>query len=72
MTLGVSLASLLITFQLRAAGASASVLDAGRPLLARTVGNIMVGSGMIAVIAFVILLRGGASAAPVAARPAGS
>jgi EmrB/QacA subfamily drug resistance transporter len=73
MTLGVALASLLITVQLHVSGAVGSVLDAGRPLLARTVGNIMVGSGLLAVIASLILLRGGAAARqPVTARPSGA
>jgi predicted MFS family arabinose efflux permease len=72
MTLGVALASLLITVQLRVAGAGGSVLDAGRPLLARTVGNILVGSGLLAVIASVILLRGGAAAVTTTARPVSS
>jgi EmrB/QacA subfamily drug resistance transporter len=67
MTLGVALASLLLTVQLRAGGSAGNVLDADRGLLARSIGLIMAASGVIAAVASVLLFRRGRAGARAAA-----
>ena len=68
MTLGVALASLLLTVQLRSGGFTGDVLDADRGLLARSIGLIMAASGVLAAAAAVILYRRGHAGVPNAAR----
>jgi predicted MFS family arabinose efflux permease len=64
MTLGVALASLLLTVQLGAGGFSGDLLDADKGLLARSIGVIMAASGVLAAAASVLLFGRKTSAAP--------
>jgi predicted MFS family arabinose efflux permease len=57
MTLGVSLASLLLPLQLRMFGSNGSVLVAGKGALAASVGNIMIASGVLCMLAIMVLAR---------------
>lgn len=57
MTLGVAIASLLLPLQLQMFGSTGSVLDAGKVPLAASVGNIMIASGALCIVAMVVLAR---------------
>jgi len=57
MTLGVALASLLLPLLLRLSGSTASVLHADKGALAASVGDIMLVSGVVCMLAVAILAR---------------
>jgi len=57
MTLGVALASLFLPLQLRMFGSAGGVLQAGKGPLAASVGNIMIASGVLCILAVVVLAR---------------
>jgi hypothetical protein len=63
MTLGVALASLLLPLLLRLSGSTVSVLQADKGALAASVGDIMIVSGLVCLLA-VAILAGRRSAAP--------
>jgi EmrB/QacA subfamily drug resistance transporter len=63
MTLGVALSSLLLMLQLRMFGSTGSVLEAGTEPLAASVGNIMMVSGALCILAVVVLARNKGTAA---------
>jgi EmrB/QacA subfamily drug resistance transporter len=69
MTLGVALASLLLPLQLRMFGSTGGVLEAGKGPLAISVGNIMMASGALCIVAMVVLARNRA-AVPAEGTPA--
>jgi hypothetical protein len=71
MTLGVALSSLLLMLQLRMFGSTGSVLEAGKEPLAASVGNIMMVSGVLCILALVVLARNRGAVA-VAGTPAAS
>jgi EmrB/QacA subfamily drug resistance transporter len=55
MTLGVAISSLLVPLFLRMYGSGAGVMEADKGMLAASIGNVMVISGLLAVVAIVIL-----------------
>jgi len=57
MTLGVAFASVLLPLQLRLAGYGGSVLAAEKRLLAGTIGNVMIASGVICLLSVLVLAR---------------
>jgi EmrB/QacA subfamily drug resistance transporter len=57
MTLGVAFASVLLPLQLRIAGYDGSVLAAEKHLLAGTIGNVMLASGVLCVFVVIVLAR---------------
>jgi hypothetical protein len=57
MTLGVAFASILLPVQLRLAGYSGSVLGAEKRLLAGTIGNVMIASGIFCAFTVIVLAR---------------
>jgi hypothetical protein len=57
MTLGVALASLLLPLQLHLLGATGSVLQAGKGVLASSIGNIMIVSGALCLCTVLLLAR---------------
>ena len=62
MTLGVAFASILLPLQLRLAGYGGSVLGAEKHLLAGTIGNVMIASGIFCVFTVIVLARNRPSA----------
>lgn len=70
MTLGVALASLLLPLLLRLSGSTASVLQADKGVLAASVGDIMIVSGLLCLSAIAILTRNRPAALPAANEPA--
>ena len=74
MTLGVAIASLLVPLFLRMYGSGANVMEAEKGMLASSIGNVMVISGLLAVVAIVILAVNRplpAAASPAAAKSTG-
>jgi EmrB/QacA subfamily drug resistance transporter len=57
MTLGVAFASVLLPLQLRLAGYTGEVLGAEKGLLAKAIGNVMIGSGVLCLLTTFILLN---------------
>jgi MFS family permease len=70
MTLGVALASLLLPLLLRLSGSAAGVLQADRGVLAASVGDIMIASGVLCLLTVAILARGRTAAPTAGAGPA--
>ncbi|MGD0726722.1 MAG: MFS transporter [Spirochaetia bacterium] len=70
MTLGVALASLLLPLLLRLSGSTASVLQAEKGLLAASVGDIMIVSGILCLLAMAILSCNRPAALQAAGEPA--